>query len=86
MKTTAAATDSPAEPVVCTMLCSRIARFPPRGFSAQIASTAIGTEAETVRPTRSARYVDAAPKTTPMSAPSRSARGVSSGGDSSGET
>jgi hypothetical protein len=55
VNTTAAATDSPADPVVCVMLCSRIARLPPRGRSSAIATTAIGTDAETVRPTRNAR-------------------------------
>jgi hypothetical protein len=55
LKTTAAATDSPAEPVVCTMLCSSIARWLPLRRIAQIARTAIGTEADVVRPTRSAR-------------------------------
>jgi hypothetical protein len=55
LNTTAAATDSPAEPVVCTMLCSSIARCPRFLRIAQIARTAIGTDADVVRPTRSAR-------------------------------
>src|SRR5690349_11524766 len=53
---------------------------------AHAASTAMGTEAEVVNPTLSARYVDAVPNTTPRIAPSASARNVSSGGVSSGET
>jgi hypothetical protein len=68
------------------MLCSRIARCPRFLRIAQIASTAIGTDADVVSPTRSARYVDAAPNTTPSTAPSASARNVSSGGFSSGAT
>ena len=56
---TPAAIDSPAEPVVCTTQFSRmVAREPSTRDSARnrlIEITAIGTEAETVRPTRSAR-------------------------------
>ncbi len=54
MKTTPAATDSPAEPIVWTMLFSRIVDFP-IFLKTAIASTAIGIDAETVSPARSAR-------------------------------
>ena len=54
VKTTPAATDSPAEPIVCTMLFSRIVDLP-SFLKTAIERTAIGTEAETVRPARSAR-------------------------------
>ena len=51
VKITPPATDSPAEPVVCTMLFSRmVAR--PRARSRLMESTAMGMEAETVRPAR----------------------------------
>jgi hypothetical protein len=83
VKATPAAIDSPAEPVVCTTVFSRIDAWPPiRRENARkivIDSTAMGTEAETVRPTRSARYTDEAPKTRPSSAPRPTARMVSSG-------
>lgn len=46
--------DSPAEPVVCIMLFSRMVVF--RNFlPSVIAITAIGMDAETVRPAFSAR-------------------------------
>ena len=54
VKTTPAATDSPADPIVWTMLFSRIVE-PPRRLSTEIASTAIGIEALTVRPARRPR-------------------------------
>ena len=54
VNTTPAATDSPAEPIVWTMLFSRIVELPSL-LKTAIARTAIGTEAETVRPARSAR-------------------------------
>ena len=54
VKTTPAATDSPADPMVWTMLFSRIVE-PPSRFSTEIASTAIGMEALTVRPARRPR-------------------------------
>ena len=54
VKTTAAATDSPAEPVVCTMLFSRIVECP-SFLRIVIAMTAIGIEADVVSPTRSPR-------------------------------
>ena len=49
-----AAIDSPAEPVVCTMLFSRIVERPSVRKKAT-ASTAMGIEADTVRPILSAR-------------------------------
>ena len=59
VKATPAAIDSPAEPVVCTTVFSRIEARPPSSFEkarkSVIERTAIGTEAETVRPTRRAR-------------------------------
>ena len=49
VKTTPAAIDSPAEPIVWTMLFSRIVERPKR-LNTAIASTAIGIDADTVRP------------------------------------
>ena len=49
-------------------------------------STAIGMEAETVRPTLTARYTDEAAKTMPSTEPSTSPRTVSSGRDSAAGT
>jgi hypothetical protein len=54
VKTTPAASDSPADPIVWTMLFSRMVD-PPRRFNTEIASTAIGIEALTVRPARRPR-------------------------------
>jgi hypothetical protein len=54
VKTAPAAMDSPAEPMVCTMLFSRIVERP-RRLNTALASTAMGIEAETVSPARSAR-------------------------------
>ena len=51
VKITPAATDSPAEPVVCTMLFSRIVDRP-NARRMLIESTAMGIEAETVSPAR----------------------------------
>ncbi len=50
-KITPAATDSPAEPVVCTMLFSRMVERP-KARRMLIESTAMGMEAETVSPAR----------------------------------
>ena len=59
VKATPAAIDSPADPVVCTTVFSRMEACPPRrrenARKIVIERTAIGTDAETVRPTRSAR-------------------------------
>ena len=54
VNTTPPATDSPAEPIVWTMLFSRMVD-PPNRFSTEMASTAIGIEADTVSPARSPR-------------------------------
>jgi hypothetical protein len=70
VNTTPAATDSPAEPIVWTMLFSRIVDLP-SFLKTAMESTAIGTEAETVSPARRARYTVAAPKITPKTMPSR---------------
>ena len=54
VNTTPAASDSPAEPMVCTMLFSRMVE-PPSRLNTEIPSTAIGIDALTVRPARSPR-------------------------------
>jgi hypothetical protein len=54
VNTTPAAIDSPAEPIVCTTLFSRIVDLPSR-LSSEIDSTAIGIDADTVSPAFSAR-------------------------------
>ena len=54
VKTTPPATDSPAEPMVWTMLFSRMVE-PPSCLSTEMARTAIGIEALTVSPARSPR-------------------------------
>ena len=54
VNTTPAAIDSPAEPMVWTMLFSRMVE-PPSFFSSEMASTAMGIDADTVRPAFSAR-------------------------------
>jgi len=54
VKTTPAATESLADPVVCTMLFSRIEVLP-RARKIVIESTAIGMEELTVSPILSAR-------------------------------
>jgi hypothetical protein len=77
VNTTPAAMDSPAEPIVCTTLFSRMVE-PPSFLSSEMASTAMGMEAETVRPALSARYTVAAPKMMPKSTPMPMAFGVNS--------
>jgi hypothetical protein len=79
VKTMPAAIDSPAEPVVCTMLFSRIVERP-RVRKKATERTAMGIEAETVRPILSARYTLDAAKTIPSSAPRSTARNVISAG------
>jgi len=74
---TPAASDSPAEPVVCTMLFSRIVDFP-NARRMEIESTEMGMEAETVRPARSPTYTDTAPNKTPKIAPRKTARKLNS--------
>ena len=54
VKTTPAASDSPADPIVWTMLFSRMVD-PPSFFSTEMASTAMGMDALTVRPARNPR-------------------------------
>src|ERR1017187_3856497 len=85
VKTTAAATDSPADPVVWTMLFSRIVVFP-SFLRIVIAMTAIGIDADVVRPTFRPRQTEAAPKTIRRTDPSATARNVSSAGASEAGT
>src|SRR5882762_1719294 len=80
VKTTPAATESLADPVVCTMLFSRI-EVRPRARKIVIDSTAIGMDELTVSPILSARYTLDALKISPSSTPRIRARAVSSGGD-----
>jgi len=80
VKTTPPATDSPAEPIVWTMLFSRMVE-PPSFLRTEMASTAMGIEAATVSPARSPRYTVEAPNTRPKIAPSRTALTVNSAGD-----
>ncbi len=77
------AIDSPAEPVVCTMLFSKIVAGRKRNTldstrNSVIDSTATGIEAETVIPTFSTRYSDEAPKTMPRITPAMTAPQVNS--------
>ena len=58
------ASDSPAEPIVCTMLFSRIDFLRKIMRITPIDITAAGIDAETVRPTRRPKYAVAAPNTT----------------------
>src|SRR5262245_25721796 len=67
------------------MLFSRIVE-PPRRLSPEIASTAIGIEALTVRPARRPRYTVDAPKMSPNRTPITIALAVNSAGDCDGET
>ena len=85
MKITPAATDSPAEPVVCTMLFSRIVDRP-KARRMLMERTEIGIEAETVSPARRPTYTETAPKRMPNSAPRITARRVNSRGLSSAPT
>src|SRR3954470_9665983 len=85
VNTTPPATDSPAEPIVCTMLFSRMVE-PPSFLSTEIASTAIGIEALTVKPARKPRYTVDAPKSRPNNEPMTIALRVNSAGDCEGGT
>ena len=85
VKTTPAATDSPADPMVWTMLFSRMVD-PPSRLSTEMASTAIGIDALTVSPARRPRYTVEAPKMSPKNAPSAMALIVNSAGDWVAET
>src|SRR5207247_11277392 len=80
VNTTPAATESEAEPVVCTMLFSRI-EVRPRARKIVIERTAIGMEELTVSPILRARYTLDALKMSPSATPTIRARAVSSGGD-----
>src|SRR5260221_4685622 len=80
VKTTPPAIDSPADPIVCTMLFSRMVA-PPSFFNTEIASTAIGIDALTVSPARRPRYTVEAPKRRPKSTPRTTALTVNSAGD-----
>ncbi len=64
-----AARDSPAEPIVCTILFSSIELFLKILRIIPIETTAAGIEADTVMPTRSPRYALAPPNITASSAP-----------------
>src|SRR3989442_499647 len=59
---------------------------PPSRFSSEIASTAIGIDALTVRPARRPRYTVDAPKINPKSTPMTIALAVNSAGDCVGRT
>ena len=85
VKIAPAARDSPAEPMVCTRLFSRIeSRFKMMRII-PIERTAAGIEAETVMPTRRPRYAFAAPKSTARTIPSPIETGVISGSTRSAE-
>ena len=77
VKTTPAAIDSPADPMVWTMLFSRIVELPSR-LKTAIARTAIGIDADTVSPARKARYTVTAPKMIPKIDPRTTAFTVNS--------
>ena len=77
MKTTPEAMLSPAEPMVWTMLFSRIVE-PPSFLSTEMDSTATGIDAETVSPALRARYTVEAPNSRPKKTPTPSALGVNS--------
>src|ERR1700676_902923 len=76
---TPAASDSPAEPVVCTILFSRMVERP-KARRMLIESTEMGMDAETVSPARRPTYTVTAPKSKPNNAPSTTARMVNSAG------
>ncbi len=69
VKIAPAASDSPAEPIVCTMLLSSMDFLFRRILKIPMETTAAGIDAETVIPTRSPRYALAAPNTTARSTP-----------------
>src|SRR6478672_10671399 len=78
------AIDSPAEPVVWTILFSRIVARRMRvtaekARKSEIERTAMGIEAETVMPTFSTRYIDEAEKMMPRIVPMTTADQVNSG-------
>ena len=69
--------DSPAEPVVWMMLFSRIV-VRRNFFPSEMAMTAMGMDADTVRPAFSARYTVLIPKMIPKSDPNKMAFMVNS--------
>src|SRR5579864_4383251 len=77
VKITPAAADSPAEPVVCTMLFSRMVERP-NARRIEIDSTEIGIDADTVSPARSPTYTETAPNKIPNSDPRITARQLNS--------
>ena len=79
VKIAPAARDSPAEPIVCTMLFSRIEFLLMITRIIPIESTAAGIDAEIVIPTLSPKYALAAPKTIAKMIPTMMATGVISG-------
>src|SRR5271167_1833106 len=74
---TPAASDSPADPVVCTILFSRIVDRP-NARKMLIDKTAIGIDADTVKPARNPTYTVTAPNSSPNNAPSSTARNENS--------
>ena len=79
VKIAPAARDSPAEPIVCTMLFSRMESRLRMILMIPMERTAAGIDAEIVIPTRSPRYEFAAPKSTASRIPIRIETGVISG-------
>ena len=71
-----AARDSPAEPIVWTILLSRIESLRMMILITVIEITAAGMDADTVSPTLRPRYAFAAPKTTASTMPSMTDAGV----------
>src|SRR5262249_35586977 len=70
---TPAASDSPADPVVCTMLFSRIVDRP-KARRMLMDNTEIGIDAETVSPARNPTYTVTAPNSSPNNEPSTTTR------------
>ena len=64
VKMAPAASDSPADPMVCTILFSSILSLRSTKRISPMEMTAAGIDADTVIPTRSPRYAFAAPNTT----------------------
>src|SRR5215813_5523049 len=77
VNTTPEAMLSPAEPMVWTMLFSRMVE-PPNFLRTEMERTATGMDAETVSPAFNARYTVEAPKSRPKKAPTMIALGVNS--------
>ncbi len=84
-KITPAAADSPADPVVWTMLFSKMVERP-KARRMLMESTAIGIEADTVNPARSPTYTETAPNSMPNSDPNITARRLNSATLSSAST